>query len=246
MSELESATILEASNLTKQYGSLVALDGVDFSVKDGEILSVIGPNGAGKTTLFNVLNGYLSSTSGTVTLNGTDVTTAAPHEHAEAGMARTFQIAKPFGGMTVRENVMIGAMFANEDLDGARASANDLLKTFDLDAVADEQPASITIENKKRMELARAMATEPDLLMVDELMAGLDDAELDNVISHLKRINREGCTILLIEHIIKAVVEVSDRVLVLNNGDFIADGTPEEVINMDRVIEIYLGEGGDA
>jgi branched-chain amino acid transport system ATP-binding protein len=160
-------------------------------------------------------------------------------------MARTFQIVKPFENMTVRENVMIGSMFVDEDREAARTSADELLETFGLTDVAEEMPSSITIENKKRMELARAMATEPSLLLVDELMAGLDEGELDAIIGHLERINAEGCSVLLIEHIIKVVVEVSDRVVVLNNGEFIADDVPEEIMNKDEVIETYLGEGAE-
>lgn len=234
--------ILTVENVLKRFGGLVAVDGVSFQVPEGQILGLIGPNGAGKTTLFNVLNGFLEPEEGTVRVGDTDLTHSAPNEHTKEGMARTFQLVKPFGTLNVLENVMVGAFMLDRDRARAEERARDTLDFLDMEHLADASPENITVAEKKKMELCRALATDPDLLLVDEIMAGLHESEMNNIMDALKQINDEGTTIVLIEHVMDAIMDISDRIIVLNEGAIIADSTPDAVSTNEQVIEAYLGQ----
>lgn len=238
----DGGPILTVTEVTKNFGGLTAVDDVSFDVPDGQILGLIGPNGAGKTTLFNVLNGFLEPDEGTVRMHDVDLTHRSPAEHAKNGMARTFQLVKPFDTLDVLENVMVGAFLTNKDRDAVEAKARETLAFLDMDHLEQVSPENITVAELKKMELCRALATDPDLLLVDEIMAGLHEEEMTAIMDALETINAEGMTIVLIEHVMDAIMDLSDRVIVLNQGSVIADGTPQEISNADRVIEAYLGE----
>lgn len=238
----DSTPVLSVQNITKRFGGLTAVDRVSFEVPEGQILGLIGPNGAGKTTLFNVLNGFLEPEEGTVLVNGRELTTHNPNEHAKHGMARTFQLVKPFGNLTVLENVMVGSFLDDRSRDRAEERARTVLDRLDIAHLADVSPQNITVAEKKKMELCRAMATEPTLLLVDEIMAGLHEDEMEEIMNALERINAEGTTIVLIEHVMDAIMNISERIIVLNEGTVIADDTPERIASNERVIEAYLGE----
>lgn len=235
--------MLSVKNVSKNYGGLVAVDDVSFDISGEEIVSIIGPNGAGKTTLFNVINGFLDPSGGEVRLSGTDVTHAAPHTHAKHGMARTFQLVKPFEDMTVRENVMVGSFYNTRSREQATNNADAVLEEVDMIDIADEEVSTLSVKDKKRMELGRALATDPEILLVDEIMAGLNDTELEEILALLREVNEEGRSIIIIEHIMKAVMDISDRIIVLSDGQKIATGPPDAVADNDQVIEIYLGKG---
>lgn len=234
--------MLSVENVTKRFGGLVAVDDVSFEVEAGTILGLIGPNGAGKTTLFNVINGFLSPEEGSVTVNGTDLTTSGPDTHAKHGMARTFQLVKPFGTLSVLENVMVGAFLETRSREEAERRARETLELLEIDHLADTPAPSITVAEKKKMELCRAVATDPEILLVDEIIAGLHETEMQEIMDALRQINDQGTTIILIEHVMDALMEISDRIIVLNEGSLIADGTPEAIANDDQVIEAYLGQ----
>jgi branched-chain amino acid transport system ATP-binding protein len=247
----EERTVLEVDSVRKQFGGLVALEDVSFDVSRGEVLGLIGPNGAGKTTLFNVVNGFLDPDAGSVTLDGQDVTDADPHERAESGMARTFQLLNPFEEMTVLENVMVGAFQATRSRSTAEETARDILDQVNLGGVAGVESADITHYQKRRMELARALATDPELLLLDEIMAGLNDEEITKMLGIIESVNDSGVSIVVIEHVMDAIMSVSDRILVLDKGTVIGNGTPESISRNEQVIDAYLGtgwreNGGDA
>lgn len=234
--------ILSVENVTKNFGGLTAVNRVSFDVPEGQILGLIGPNGAGKTTLFNVLNGFLDPSSGSVTLDGLDVTHSTPDEHAKHGMARTFQLVKPFDTLDILGNVMVGAFLADSSRRDAEARARETLDFLDMGHLANVSPENITVAEMKKMELCRALATDPDLLLVDEIMAGLHEEEMHAIMDSLETINDRGTTIVLIEHVMDAIMDLSDRIIVLNQGSLIADASPEEISSNDQVIEAYLGE----
>lgn len=235
-------TTLTVEGVTKLFGGLVAVDDVSFDIEEGTILGVIGPNGAGKTTLFNVVNGFLEPEEGSVRLDGVDLTNADPSEHAKHGMARTFQLVKPFGPLTVLENVMVGAFLQTGSRSRAEELAMEQLEFLGLGHIADVPAQNITVAQKKKMELCRAMATDPSIILVDEVMAGLQQEEQREILDALEQINDAGTTIVLIEHVMDALMEISERIIVLNEGRLIADGTPDEISSNDEVIEAYLGE----
>jgi ABC-type branched-subunit amino acid transport system ATPase component len=238
----DAESILTVENVTKRFGGLVAVDNVSFEVPRGQILGLIGPNGAGKTTLFNVLNGFLEPEEGSVTVNGTELTHNTPDDHATHGMARTFQLVKPFGTLDVLENVMVGAFMNTRDRDEAERQARDVLEFLDIEHLAEVSPQNITVAERKKMELCRALATDPEILLVDEIIAGLQNEEMNAIMDALEQINAEGTTIVLIEHVMDAIMDISDRIIVLNEGSLIADASPEEISNNEQVIEAYLGE----
>jgi branched-chain amino acid transport system ATP-binding protein len=238
--------LLEGKGVTERFGALAAVDGVDFEVYDGEILGLIGPNGAGKTTLINVISGFLPITEGAVTFKGESITGWPSHRVAQLGIARTFQVPKPLPGMTVLENVMVGALFGkagrSRDMAHVEARARETLETVGLLERADASVAKLTVAGRKRVELAKALAMDPELLLLDEVMAGLNLVEIETVMNLVRAINQQGVTVLLIEHVMKAVMGVSDRVLVLHHGKRISLGVPEKVTADPKVIEAYLGE----
>ena len=236
--------LLQVQGVTKRFGGLQALTHVTFDLPDGQILGLIGPNGAGKTTLFNTINGVYKPENGRIVFRGQDVTGKRPYRLANMGMARTHQIVRPLNELTVRENVMAGACFGHENqpLGQAASIAEEVLSFVGLAARADQLASSLNVAQKKRLEMARALASHPYLLLLDEVLAGLNPSEIDGMVQTVLKIREQGVTILMIEHVMKAVMNVSDRVMVLDYGEQIAEGNPHEIANNPRVIEAYLGD----
>ena len=233
--------LLEASHVTKAFGAFKAVDDASVVVEKGEILGLIGPNGAGKSTFFNCLTGDLLPTSGTVTLEGRDVTNLSPEDRARLGLARSFQVPLTFESMTVLENVMIGAFLRTKSTAEARAKAMSVIERVGLAALSDAPARSLGTPGRKRLEIARALASEPKILLLDEAMAGLTPAEVRRAIELVRQIHGTGITLVIVEHIMEVIVSLATRVIVFHQGKEIARGTPKEVTRDDRVIEAYLG-----
>jgi branched-chain amino acid transport system ATP-binding protein len=234
--------LLEVTGLRKRFGGLQAVDGVSFVVGPREIVGLIGPNGAGKTTLFHLVSGFLAPDEGDVRLGGVSTRGLRPHQVCRRGLARTFQIVKPFQALTVLENVRVGALARTRAFGTATRQAREILALVGLAERADQAARGLTLADRKRLELARALATEPRLLLLDEVMAGLTPHETERMIELCRAINRRGIAILLIEHVMRAVMALSERVVVLNQGQVIASGPPAAIAEDPRVVEAYLGE----
>jgi branched-chain amino acid transport system ATP-binding protein len=235
--------LLEIDNISKSFRGLRAVDNVSFAVPERSLFALIGPNGAGKTTLFNLIAGVFPPDAGTVRLAGKDVTGLRPDRLSAAGVGRTFQLVKPFPEMTVLENVTVGALRQAASVTAARREAHRYLEMLELDAKAHQHAANLTLPDRKRLEVARALATRPRLLLLDEVMAGMRPTETDRMVVTLRRLRDEtGLTIVLIEHVMRAVMALSERVAVLNHGEKIAEGAPQEVVADPAVLECYLGE----
>ncbi len=243
---MEKEIILKARNVSKHFGGLAAVNEVSMNIFRGEILGLIGPNGAGKTTFVNVITGMLPITSGKVLFKGKDITGWPAYKVGRIGIARTFQIVKPFRGMTVRENVAVGAMFGHRGHEHstktALKKADEVLEFVGMGHLKERHADELTLPYLKRLELAKALAMEPELLFLDEVMAGLNPKEIESAMELVKRINEQGITILVIEHVMKAIAGITDRVFVLNFGTELAQGPPQEVLNHPEVIKAYLGE----
>jgi branched-chain amino acid transport system ATP-binding protein len=236
--------ILKVEGVTKMFGGLQALNDVTFELPEGQILGLIGPNGAGKTTLFNVINGVYPANEGRVFFRGEEVTDAKTYEMARKGLARTHQIVKPLNELSVRENVVVGACFGRErhGLGKAGEIAEEVLKFVRLADRSDQLAADLNVAQKKRLEMARALAAQPYLLLLDEVLAGLNPSEVAEMVETVREIRDQGITIIMIEHVMHAVMNVSDRMIVLDFGKQIAEGTPDEIQNNPRVIKAYLGD----
>jgi branched-chain amino acid transport system ATP-binding protein len=237
-------TLLRVEGLSKHFGGLIALSDVTFDLPEGQIMGLIGPNGAGKTTLFNVVNGVYPATKGKVIFKGKDATNTKTYEMAKMGLARTHQIVKPLNGLSVLENVIVGACFGRHGFGLGKAAhiAEEVLEFVDLADRSDQLAASLNIAQKKRMEMARALAAQPDLILLDEVLAGLNQSEIAEMVETVRKIRDKGITIIMIEHVMEAVMNVSDHIIVLNFGAQIAEGTPEVIQNNPDVIEAYLGD----
>ena len=246
MSSAVSTAQLELRGLVKRFGGVAALDGVSFTIAPGEILGIIGPNGAGKTTLLNCISGVYRPDAGDILWQGASIAGRAPHRVAALGIGRTFQVVKPFTSMTVRENAAIGALFGSSEAHlpprQAFARADEVLELVGLAAKASQPVTALTIPDRKRLEVARAVATRPRLLLLDEVMAGLNHVEVDEALEMVRAVHATGVTIVLIEHVMRVIVGVCDRALVLHYGKVLAEGPPQTVLRDRRVIEAYLGE----
>ena len=234
--------LLEVASVSKNFSGLRAVADVSFTVPERDIFAIIGPNGAGKTTLFNMIAGVFAPDAGTIVFAGDRIDGLPPHEVCRRGIGRTFQIVRPFPGLTVEDNVVVGALLRQPDVASALRRAHDVLWQLELFDKREQPATSLTLPDRKRLEVARALATEPTLLLLDEVMAGLRPTETDRMVEILRRLNREtGLTVLLIEHVMRAVMSVATRVLVLHHGAAIAEGTPEAVVREPAVVESYLG-----
>jgi branched-chain amino acid transport system permease protein len=239
-------SLLEVDGVSKRFGGVVALDGVSMEIEEGEIVGLVGPNGSGKSTLINVLSGFYPADSGRVVFAGELATGAPAHHLAALGIARTYQIPRPFDTMTPRENVAVSYMFgrSRHSLEGARGAAQEWLEFTGLAGVADVPIGELTLHQLKFLELARALATQPSLLLLDEVLAGLNPTEIDESVQMIRRIHEQGVTILVVEHVIRAVMALSNRLVVLNQGIVISEGHPEEVMSDAAVVTAYLGDRG--
>jgi branched-chain amino acid transport system ATP-binding protein len=237
------AEALVVRNLSKRFGGLRAVQDVSFSVKENETMALIGPNGAGKTTSFNLITGYYRPDSGSVSAFGRELVGLRPHDVCALGLARTFQVAKPFGAMTVLANVMTGAFLRDKHVDAAATKAREAIDFVGLSAKTDSAARDLTTIDQRRLEMARALATEPRLLLLDEVMAGLNPSEIDQAVALVEKLSQRGLTIVIVEHVMRAIMAVARHIVVLDHGQKIAEGAPKDIVTNPDVIRAYLGSG---
>lgn len=238
-------TILTIENVVKRFGGLYALNGVNMEVEKGSIVGLIGPNGSGKTTLFNVITGFFPPEEGRIHFQGKDITRLRPYRIARAGIGRTYQVVRPFVGMTVRENVLVGSLFGSGKNEKSEDRCNEALKIMDLEEKAEIPAEMLNFAGKRRLEIARALALRPKLLLLDEIMAGLTPIEVDESLRTIRKIrDNYGLTIIVVEHIMRAVMSISEKIIVLNEGGKISEGSPEKIASDPKVLDAYLGERG--
>jgi branched-chain amino acid transport system ATP-binding protein len=238
--------LLAVDRVTCRFGGLLAVNGASLAAAKGRITALIGPNGAGKTTLFSIISGFTRANEGTISYAGIDVTGEAPHRLARRGIARTFQIVQPFVGLSVRENILVGTHLRHRTRSAALAAAAQIGRDLGLGALLDRPADTLTVAGRKRLELARAVATEPKVLLLDEVLAGLNPSEVRDIIPVIRDLCSRGITILMIEHLMQAVMSLAEHVFVLAEGRIIAEGTPAQVVANPVVIEAYLGHGAAA
>lgn len=234
--------LLEVKGLTIKFGGLIAVNSLDMEVREGEAIGLIGPNGAGKTTAFNLISGNYQPTEGTIIFDGEQLKGLRPFQVCHKGIGRTFQVVKPFGSMTVLENIMVGAFAHSKQRDKCMQAALEVMKKVGLEEKRDFLAKNLTLADRKRLEMARALATRPKLLLLDEVLAGLNPTEIEEAVKLIKSINADGVSILMIEHVLQATMAICSRIVVLDYGKKIAEGTPQEVTSNSEVIRAYLGD----
>lgn len=243
MSDTTPSVMLRVDNVSKRFGGLLAVDGASFDAQAGRITALIGPNGAGKTTLFSIISGFQPPTCGRVLFEGENIVGVPPHRLAQRGIARTFQIVQPFTGLTVRENIAVGAHLSRPRRTDALAAADEIAARVGIAAQLDKPAAGLTVAGRKRLELARALALAPRLLLLDEVLAGLNPSEVRDMVPVIRGLVDQSITVIMIEHIMHAVMNLAQHVLVLSEGKIIAGGAPNEIAGNPQVVEAYLGRG---